>query len=38
MSNDVALPSQFKDVIRERILSTFLDLIPKEKIGWFDRR
>lgn len=32
MSNDVALPSQFKDVIRERILSAFMDLIPKEKI------
>lgn len=32
MSTDVALPSQFKDVIRERILSTFLDLIPKDEI------
>lgn len=32
MSNEVALPSQFKDVIRERILSAFMDLIPKEKI------
>ena len=32
MSTDVALPTQFKDLVRERILSMFMDLIPKDEI------
>lgn len=32
MSTEVTLPTSFKDIVRERILSTFMDLIPKEEI------
>lgn len=33
MTSEVALPTQFRDILRERILSSFMDLIPKEKIN-----
>jgi hypothetical protein len=32
MTNEVALPVEFKDAMREKILSMFMGLIPQEKI------
>lgn len=32
MSNEIALPQQFKDAAREKILTMFIDLIPKEQL------
>jgi hypothetical protein len=32
MINEVALPAEFKEVMREKILSMFMGLIPQEKI------
>lgn len=31
-STDVALPSAFKDVMREKILAAYVDLVPKEQL------